>query len=256
MSLNTGKSSQVPDYDSYVYSRTELIKYLVIVIILISVLSILCYDNILFAILLSPYIPYYLHVKRKKLMEEQRWTLNIQFCEGINCVSSALESGYSIENAISEAYSDMKLTYAEDALIMREFRNIIHMLDNNLTVEEAFIGLADRSGLEDIKSFADIFGTAKRTGGNIMAIIKSTADIIHTRVELKRELKTVIASKKYEADIMKLIPFAMLIYLRVFSPDMVSALYGNAFGACFMTVVLVVYLILCKISDFVVKIEM
>lgn len=246
----------MPDYDNYIYTGTELFKYITAAMLLILFLSILCYDNILFIIILVPYIPYYLHTKRKKLREERRWKLNLQFCDSINCISTALESGYSIENAISEAYSDLKLTYAEDALIMCELKNILQQLDNNLTVEEAFKGLADRSGIEDIKSFADIFGTAKRTGGNIMAIIKSTADIIHTRIELKRELKTVIASKKYEADIMKLIPFAMLIYLRIFSPDMVAALYGNAFGAGFMTVVLVVYLILCKISDYVVKIEM
>lgn len=250
------KNYTVPDYDRYVYSRTELVKFSAYALGIVMFLAYLCYDSILFAILLFPFVPYYLYTKKYKLLDERRWKLNVQFCDGINCISSALESGYSIENAIAEAYNDMKLTYDESEEIMQEFRIITRSLGNNMSVEEAFTGLAERSGLEDIQSFADIFATAKRTGGNIMAIIRSTADVIHTRVELKRELKTVIASKKYEADIMKLIPFAMLIYLRVFSPDMVSALYGNRFGAVFMTVVLVIYLILCRISDYVVKIEL
>lgn len=231
-------------------------KYVFVSGMLTVLLAMLCYNNIIFAIILLPYIPFYLYTKRKDLCNERRWKLNIQFRDSINCVSNALEAGYSVENALSEAYNDMKLAYSEDELIMVEYRRLISSVKNNMTVEDAFRDLAERSGLEDIRSFADIFATAKRTGGNIMAIIKSTADVIHTRVELKRELKTLIASKKYEADIMKIIPFAMILYLRIFSPDMISALYGNTFGVVFMTVILVIYLILCKISDIIVKIEL
>lgn len=250
------KSSQLPDYEKYSYSGSELVKYLIISAVLISGISVLCYDSIIYVVILLPYIPFYLSNKRKQLCAERRWKLNIQFRDSINCVSSALESGYSVENALSEAYNDLRLSYSENDLIMVEYRRMISLVKNNMTVEDAFRSLAERSGLEDIRSFADIFATAKRTGGNIMSIIKSTADVVHTRVELKREMKTVIASKKYEADIMKLIPFTMILYLRIFSPDMISALYGNFFGVVFMTVILVLYLILCKISDFVVKIEL
>lgn len=246
----------MPDYNRYDYSVKEKLKYFCQAAAYIVLLALLCYNSLIFAVILSPFIPYFLHTRKNKLMEARRWKLNLQFCDGINCISAALESGYSIENAVAEAYHDMKLTYDENAEIMQELKIIIGGINNNMSVEEAFSGLAERSGLEDIQSFADIFATAKRTGGNIMAIIRSTSDVIHTRVELKRELRTVIASKKYEADIMKLIPFAMLLYLRVFSPDMVAALYGNLFGVVFMTVILVIYLILCRVSDYVIKIDL
>ena len=256
MDSKTKKSFKVPDYDYYAFSRTELIRHILIPVVIIVFLALLCYNNILFSILLLPFIPYHLADSRKKLKEGRKWKLNMQFRDCINCISSALESGYSIENAIKEAYLDMKLSYSEDDLIMAELRGIISALANNRTVEEVFLDFSTRSGVDDIKSFADIFATAKRTGGNLILIIKSTADVIHTRVELKRELRTVIASKKYEADIMKLIPFGILIYLRAFSPNMVSALYGNLFGVLFMTIVLLIYLLLCRISDHIVKIEM
>lgn len=246
----------MPDYDVYDFSGYELARVIGIPCIIIAFLSYLCYNSLLFGILLLPYIPYYVKEKRNKLKEGRKWKLNLQFRDSINCISSALESGYSIENAIKEAYDDMKLSYREDDLIMRELKMIIGAISNNRTIEEVFLEFSERSGIEDIKSFADIFATAKRTGGNLILIIKSTADVIHTRVELKRELRTVIASKKYEADIMKIIPFGILIYLRLFSPDMVRALYGNLFGIVFMTVILLIYLILCKISDQIVKIEM
>ena len=246
----------MPDYENYTFTREELIKNIIVPLGIIVFLAILCYNSLFFALLLLPYIPYHLAVTKNKLKEARKWELNMQFKDCINCISSALESGYSIENALKEAYLDMKLSYNEEDLIMKEMRGIISAVENNRTVEEIFLDFSLRSGVDDIKSFADIFATAKRTGGNLILIIKSTADVIHTRVELKRELRTVIASKKYEADIMKLIPFGILIYLRVFSPDMVAALYGNLFGIVFMTIVLVLYLLLCRISDHVVKIEM
>lgn len=246
----------MPDYAEYKLNTRELVEAIAVSLVTIIFLALLCYNNIIFAILLVPYIPFYIREKKKKMKDKRNWTVNMQFRDFINCISSALESGYSIENAIKEGYLDMKLSYSEDELIMKEARIIMGKLENNRTVEEVFLDFGERSGIEDIKSFADIFATAKRTGGNLIQIIKSTADVIHTRVELKRELRTVIASKKYEADIMKLIPFGLLIYLRLFSSDMVAALYGNLFGIVFMTIVLLVYLLLCKISDHVVKIEL
>ena len=246
----------MPDYERYEFNTAEKCKAVVIPAGIIIFLSYLCYDNIVFSIILIPYIPFYIKSYNKKLQEKRKWKLNLQFRDCINCISSALESGYSIENAIKEAYADMELSFSEDELIMKELRHIINSVANNMTVEEIFLDFSARSGIEDIKSFADIFATAKRTGGNLITIIKSTADVIHTRVELKRELRTVIASKKYEADIMKIIPFGILIYLRLFSSGMVSALYGNFFGIVFMTVILLLYLMLCKFSDHIVKIEM
>ena len=223
-------------------------------IVTVICISMLCYDNIFAIFLLSPYVLWYMKLRTGQLKEERKWELNIQFGEMIKSLSAVLESGYSVENAVTEAYNDLKLTYDDDAMIMTELRIINNAINSNVPIETAFERFAQRSGLEDVRSFSDVFATAKRTGGNIISIIRSTASVIRTRVELKRELKTMMASKKYESDIMRLIPFAILLYLRVFSPDMVGALYGNTFGVIFMTVILAVYVILSMVADRIVKI--
>lgn len=243
-------------YGEYEYSASEKAKYLFIPSAVILVISILCYDNMLFSIMLLPYIPIYLKGKKKQLIDQRRWKLNMQFGECISCISTALEAGYSVENAVCEAYNDLKLTFSEQDLMMQEMMKVIINIRNNGTIEDSFNELAARSGVDDILSFAEIFATAKRTGGNIIKVIRSTSDVIHTRVELQRELKTIIASKKYEADIMKMVPVFMLAYLKLFSNEMVAALYGNLFGVVVMTVLLIVYLALCKLSDYLVKIEL
>ena len=223
--------------------------------LLIVAVAALCYGDVRYAVFLSPYIPVYMSQKRKKFAQRRRWELNIQFGDAINALSAVLESGYSVENAVFEAFNDLKLSYPEDAPIMAELKTVTLQLKNNIPIEDAFLLFAERCGLEDVKSFADIFATAKRTGGNIIDIIRSTASVIRTRVELKRELKTMVASKKYESDIMRLVPFGVLLYLRAFSPEMVTSLDGTVFGIVFMTVILLVYVILGFVSDKLVNIS-
>ena len=249
------KSSKLPDYDTYRMSMKERTAAIVRAGLIITGAALLCYDDLRAVILLLPYIPFYMHVRTNELREKRKWQLNLQFGDMIRSLSAVLESGYSVENALSEAYGDLQLTYDENAMIMSEMKIMINYLRSNVPVETAFEEFAGRSGLEDVKSFSDVFSTAKRTGGNIISIIRSTASVIRTRVELKRELKTLMASKKYESDIMRMIPFGVLLYLRVFSPDMTQSLYGNTFGAVFMTVLLAVYVALSAAAARIVRIS-
>ncbi len=254
MILSERKNSEPQDYDDYRMNKKEIASAVGLSVLTVTGVAFLCYDSLWAMILLLPYIPYCLHNRAATLKEQRKWQLNLQFKDAIRSLSAVLESGYSIENAVAEAYNDLKLSYEEDAMIMKELKLITNMLRSNVPVENAFSAFAERSGLEDIKSFSDVFATAKRTGGNIISIIRSTASVINTRIELKRELKTVISAKKYESDIMRMIPFGVLIYLRLFSPEMVSALYGNTFGAVFMTILLAVYIALAAAAGKIINI--
>ena len=124
---------------------------------------------------------------------------------------------------------------------MKELRRIATQVANGIRIEDAFLGLAERTGLDDVRCFADVFATAKRTGGNIIAIIRETAGTIRDKTEVARELRTVMASKKFESDIMRVVPYLMLAYLRLSSPELLTPLYGNLKGIVFMSVMLGLY---------------
>ena len=222
---------------------------------MLAAAALLCYGSLFAMILLSPYL--ILHLKKQTGIkkEAQKWKLNLQFADAIRSLSAALEAGYSVENGLAEAYRDLSVTYSGDELIMRELRALMGEIRNSVPVEKAFSGLAVRSGVDDIAGFADVFATAQRTGGNIIAIIRSTTDMIRNGIELKRDIRTAMSAAKYESDIMKLVPFGVLLYLRIFSPGMVSVLYGNVTGIIFMTVILILYVLLCGLSERLVRIE-
>ena len=88
---------------------------------------------------------------------------------------------------------------------MREFSYIINQIRMNITVEKALLEFAERTGVEDIINFAEIFAIAKRTGGDLVKVIRTTANAINDKIEVKREIITLVTAKKHEADIMKAI---------------------------------------------------
>ena len=176
-------------------------------------------------------------VSRKR----QQTQMNLEFREGLQGIAAALNAGYSVENAFLEAKKDLQLLYGNSSALAPEMQEIINKTQLNYPIEEALFELADRSGVEDIRRFAEVFQTAKRTGGDLIAITKTSADRISERLEVKREIASMIAGKEMEAKIMKIIPLGMIVYFWFCSPGFLNPLYQGQ-GRIVMTVLLLLYL--------------
>ncbi|NLP17161.1 MAG: hypothetical protein GX379_09000 [Clostridiales bacterium] len=246
----------IENYDIYRFSLKEKIRYTIEGLIVVMVLGGVFYKSIFGIIMLSPLICLYYKNKNKELIKKRKWQLNLEFRDGINSLSSALSAGYSAEHAFIEAIKDLKQIYPEGAMIIREFTYLVKRIQINITVEKALSDFGERSNIEDIISFAEVFATAKRTGGDMVQIIKATGNIISNKLEIKREILTMIAAKKFEATIMKFVPVGILCYLSVFSPGFLDPLYYNLFGILVMTFLLLIYLFTYRIIDKIIAIEL
>lgn len=179
---------------------------------------------------------------RRKKAEQARRELSSQFRECILCVSASLRAGYSVENAFLEAEKDMEVMYGKDALICAELKFLRRGLNINITVEELLEDIAKRSGCEDIGEFARVFALAKRNGGNMAEIIQTSANRIGKKIELRGEMQTVLSGRQMEFMIMRLMPFGILFYIEMGTPDYFAPLYHNPLGVAVMTGCLAVYL--------------
>lgn len=215
----------------------------------------LFYHHLIGILLLTPLLYLYLKHKKISLIKDRKWRLSLEFRDGILALSAALEAGYSAENAIEEAKKDLNRIYQEDAMILQEFTYMTNQIHMNMTVEKALEDFSVRSGIEDIQSFSEVFSTAKRTGGDLINVIKLTGNIINDKTEVKREIITLITAKRMEANIMKAIPLLILVYLSVSSPGFLDPLYHNVFGVIVMTVLLFLYLAAYLVIDRIVAIE-
>ncbi|MDF2513010.1 MAG: putative rane protein [Herbinix sp.] len=243
------------DYNIYHLSKKENICYCLQGALIVIILGILFYRSILGILFLMPFIYFYQKYQIKNQLKNRKWKLNLEFKDGIQAISAALEAGYCAENAFEEAYKDLGQIYTDDAMIQKELSYVVNQLRMNITVEKALIDFAERSGLEDIKSFADVFSTAKRSGGDLINIIKVTSSMIGDKIEVNREIITLISAKRLEANIMKVMPLFILVYLSISSPGFLDPLYHNLLGILVMSVFLLCYLSAFLVIDKIIRIE-
>ena len=185
-------------------------------------------------------------VARKK---DQEFLL--QFKEAIQAMASALNTGYSVENALLEAQKELRLLYPEDARISREFLVMARQLRLHVPMEQILEEFAGRSGQEDVENFVAVFAAARKSGGDMISIIRNTAN----QIDVKREIDTVLAAKKYEFRVMAAIPYAIIGYMSLSFPEFMDSLYGNIMGIGVMSACLTMYLGAYYLGARIIRIE-
>lgn len=199
----------------------------------------LFYDTWIGGICLSPacvlLCRYY---DRWKAKRNQRQVLS-EFKELLYTLSANLKTGYSVENAWVGARKDMILLYPQGSVISRELDMIASQLQLNVPIEKAVNAFAERMGLEEIQSFAEVLSTAKRSGGNLVHMMDKTANIIAEKIEVEQEIQTILSGKQMEQRIMCGMPILMLLYLKLTNPGYLDSMYHNWFGIIVMTVCII-----------------
>lgn len=189
--------------------------------------------------------------KQTKKQEKQRRQEKEQehFSEYLGFLKEALLVGYSLEQAVGEGKKGMLTTLKAEEPFLQEITRMERKMQLGTSVETVFSQWAEEALCEDIGDFAEVLFIAKRTGGAVQQVIENTEQVIRDKQETLRYIRSVMHSREYEARVMKCMPFAMLIYLRLFMSDFLAPLYHNAVGVCVMTVVLAVYFSLCLVVD-------
>lgn len=186
-------------------------------------------------------------IKGRTAQRKQR--LSVQFKDAILMVTAGIQSGSSVENAFLEAEQEIRSLYGADSEMGQELAVIRKGLTNRVPLEKMLLDLGRRSSVEEIRDFTEVFAAAKRLGGNMKEIIKRTADLTGQRMEVEREITTLLASRKYEQRVMMLIPFLLYGYMELSSDGFFDILYHNPAGAAVMTLCLALYLGACALSE-------
>ena len=209
---------------------------------LVVVLAYLFYDSWIAVPFLLPLGAVYLYQWREECCAEKETEFRLQFRDAMQMLAGALKTGYSVENAIRETEKDLRPMYLQTSRIREEFERMIHKLDMNMTAEQVLRDFARRVKQEDAEQFAEVFATAKRTGGDSISILKSSIRTIGDKIEVERQIQTMLAAKNLEFQVMCVIPLGMVLYMRFAFPEFLSVLYGNLSGALMMSVCLGLYM--------------
>ncbi len=115
---------------------------------------------------------------RNRLFEKKN-QLTLQFKDMLYSLSSALSVGKSVETGLKDSLTDLRVIYPDPQTdILVELEYIIRGISMNNTVESMLQKFAERAHLEDVDNFVDIFVTCKRTGGDLIQVMRSTSNTI------------------------------------------------------------------------------
>lgn len=249
------KGAAKTDYNNIILSLKEKMYIGGKGLVLLGIISYLFYHSVIAYIVLLPAMFLFIKNGKKKLTVQKKRNLQREFKEGITLLLSGLEAGYSIENAFADASAELRRMYQRETDIEKEFRLICKGVKLNEPIEALLLDFADRSGLEDIKNFAEVFAIAKRRGGDLITILKSSINTIQEKIEVKQEIDTLISGKKFEQKIMSVVPMGILIYVHLTSPEFLESIYKNIAGIFIMSCCLAVYALSVYIGEKIIEVE-
>lgn len=207
------------------------------------------------AILTAPLGILYYRKCVEQIMEKKKQEFERQFQDALQSLEAQLNIGYSMENSVKEVQRDLQIMYDQETVIVREFTYMVRQLNLNVPAEQVWKEFAGRVMLPEVDGFVTVFTLAKRSGGDSIMIIKNAVRQLGDKAEVKREIVTVIAAKRLEFRVMSIIPFGIIGYMRVSFPEFMKVLYGNIWGAGFMSGCLILYLMAWKLGERIVEIE-
>jgi len=191
---------------------------------------------------------------RKVVTKKRQSKLRVQFKEFLEIISISVSggSGRSIENAIVDSLRELQMIYSGKADIIHEIGLIVHDYQRaGVPMSQGFSEFAQRSGIDDIKSFATIYATIEGKSSDFGYIIKNTKDIIKEKIEITQEIETCITGAKNEAYTMLVMPLIILLMMsgNEGMDSLFTTFMGKAVATAGLIILAVSYLIASRATD-------
>jgi len=205
----------------------------------------LLYRQLAFAAAAAPlgllFPRYYADSLRRRRKEK----LRRQFKDALQALTSLLSAGRSVENAFKALENDLVLLIGDSRSdLIKELRAIANRLNSGEQLETGLLDFAGRSDLEEVRNFAEVIAIGKRTGGDLVEVVRRTSQLISEKMDVELEVSVLIAQKKFEARIMMGMPFAFVGILGFMAADYMQPM-REGMGIVLMTVCLLL-LALCS----------
>jgi tight adherence protein B len=245
------------DYRQYKMNITEKTLYMFLASFLLFCLGFLFFRDIKISLLLCPLSIFYPAIRQKEIIVRKQEELCIQFKDLLYALSSSLSAGRSVEMAFRYSVSELSLIYPETSTpIVSETILICRKLDMNESIETALSEFAERSGIEDIINFADIFRTCNRSGGNLVEVVRNAVNIINDKLEVKQEIAVMLSQRKFEHKILSVMPAAIMLLISITAGDYLKPVFSMPAGHIVSFAALLLYLTAYIISKRIMEINL
>lgn len=252
-----GRDESLGTFKGYDYGFTykERWFYLFLGVLQLTILGYIFYKSLFMIGVLQFLLPFYLKIKEEECRQNHMNHLKAEFKEMLEVYQGFIMAGYAADNAIVHTRKELISLGYEKSMVVRELDYMIRKLKLNLPLGDLFMDWGKRSGLRDIEDFASIFALSSRTGGDMPKIMRNCAAIIGEKLEVERDISTLLSARRYEEKVINIIPLFILLYVDITSKGFLMPLYTGLFGRGIMTLCLLVYFISFRLSQRIMNIE-
>ncbi len=180
--------------------------------------------------------------RTKQIRDKNARTLNSQFRDFLEAFNTSIGAGKNVVDSFHAVYDDMRIQFEEDAFIVKELEVILSGMANNFDVEDLMEDLGNRSGNDDIVSFANVFRISYRKGGNLKDTINTTHSILSDKMEIKEEIETMVSASKMEQTVMIFMPIGLIGIMKSMSPDF-AANFATPAGIASTTIAIGLFIV-------------
>jgi len=241
-------------YDKYMVDKREKQLLFAGTLVVGTSLSVLLYHNIFFSLVLLFFYIKIQEIYAEYMLARRKRALAEQFKDFLFILSTSIGTGRGMRDAIGEAIPGIVGIYGENAILSRELKNMHKRMsignEEDVTVLNDF---AKRSASEDIVDFMIIYSTCKTTGASLVDALNKAASVIIDKMTIENEIRTMANRKKNESIILFVMPFIVVLFLNLFSPEYIAPLYESYIGRVIMTMVVAadifIYSVMQKITN-------
>lgn len=180
-----------------------------------------------------------------RCLNNRKQKLKKQFRDMLEALSASFSSGSNVQGAFESALVDLGNQYDESEFIVMEMREIVVGVRQNIDISLMLKNFAERSGNEDIASFADVFTVCYQKGGNMNSVIHRTNTVISDKMAIADEIETKLTSNKMQHNVMSLMPIPIVAMLK-FTNDAFSSNFATPKGVLVNTIAIVIFVLAYK----------
>lgn len=243
------------DYNEYILSKREMIILSAILVAVLCLIGNLFFRSILLVLLFPALIDKVKKIYMSYIVEKRKKKLLLQYRDLLYELSSSFSAGRHMEESLKESIDKLRMIYEEDADILREIHFMLDCMEKGDTELAVWENFSKRSHLSDIEDFVIVFRVCRETGGDFICALNQAAKLIGEKILIENDIKAMVVQKRIEGNIITAMPFIIVFFLRISSPDYMTPMYETIIGRCIMLASLVLIIFAYRIIERIVKID-
>ena len=244
------------DYGIYNPTIKERIMLAILLAVALETIGLLFYNNI-WGIAILPVAYFFLDKKYRAMMvKKRRDKLRNQFRDVLYSLSSTFATGEHMLSAMEKSVVSIGEIHGNDSDMQRELEEMIIKIRGAGEDEiELWKDFGLRSGVEDIRDFAEVFANCRDAGGNLVKTVDRATEILSEKIGIESDIKLMASQKVTEGRIVGMMPVFMIAFLRLTSPAYMNVMYESIMGRVVMTVSAAITIAAFIVTERVTRIE-